>query len=78
MKHVLVVRILTLVQMLVQADVLQVVFILLLRAQREFGALVELVGVAFARDVHHDQVFAVVVKLSSLNGCPNLTFVVST
>ena len=39
-------------------DVLEVVLVLLLAAEGQFRALVQLVGVAFPRDVHHDEVFA--------------------
>ena len=51
--------------MLVNRDVLEVVLILLLAAESELGTLVELVGVAFARDVHHNEVLAelVLVKI---------------
>lgn len=59
--HVLVAGVLMLslavVQVLVDRDVLQMVLILFLAAERELGALVQLVRVALPGYVHHDEVF---------------------
>ena len=58
--HVLVTRILmlslTVVQMLVDRNVLQMVLILLLAAKGELCALVKLIGITFPRDVHHYEI----------------------
>lgn len=58
--HILVARILmlslTIIQVLVDRNVLQVVLILLLAAESELGTLIKLVGVALAGDVHHNEV----------------------
>ena len=51
----------------VQRLVLNVVFILFLARQSKFCALVQLVSVTFARDVHHDQVFATDVEFCVLS-----------
>jgi len=60
--HVLVVSTLiiclTVVQVLVDRYVLQVVFVLLFAAQSQLGAFVELISIALNRNVHHYQVFS--------------------
>ena len=67
--HILVACILILlslavVQMLMNRNVLKVVLILLLAAESQFSALVQLVGVTFPRNVHHNEVFAQLVLVS--------------
>ena len=47
------------VHVLVDRDVLQVVVILFLARQRQLRALVQLVGVALTRYVHHDEVLLI-------------------
>lgn len=44
------------IQMLVDWYVLQVVLVLLLAAEGQFRALVQLVSITFPGDVHHDEV----------------------
>ena len=60
--HILIARILmlslTIVQMLVDRNVLQMVLILLLAAKGELRAFVKLIGVAFPGNVHHDKILA--------------------
>ena len=48
----------TIIQMLVDRNVLEMVLILLLAAESKLGALVQLVCVAFPGNVHHYEVFA--------------------
>ena len=56
--HHLPASILSLIQMLVNRYVLKMVLVLLLAAEGQFGALVQLVGVTFSRNIHHDEVLA--------------------
>jgi hypothetical protein len=51
---------------LVERDALEVVVVLLLAAESEFGALVQLVGIAFSRDVHHQQLVHEILLLLTL------------
>lgn len=55
---VLAVSLASIAHMLMKGDVLKVVVVLLLAAKSELGALVEVVSVALARNVHHDEVLA--------------------
>ena len=47
---------------LVQWYILEVVIILFLATEGELCAFVELVGIAFSRDIHHQEVFTHVVE----------------
>lgn len=47
---------LTIIQMLMNRNVLEVVLVLLLATQGQLGALIQLVSVAFPRDVHHNEI----------------------
>ena len=46
------------VQVLVDRNILEMVLVLLLAAQRQFRALVQLVRVALPGDIHHDKVLS--------------------
>ncbi len=48
---------------------------LLLAAESQLGALVQLVGVALPRDVHHQQVLPVVLNLSIWHGGDRLRLI---
>lgn len=65
--HVLITRILMLslaiVQVLMDRYVLQMVLILLLAAKRELCTFIELIGIAFTRDIHHDEVLTQLVLI---------------
>jgi len=55
---VLAVPLASIAHVLMKRDVLEVVVVLLLAAQSELSALVEVVSVALPRNVHHDEVLA--------------------
>lgn len=52
------------VQVLVDRNVLEMVLVLFLAAQRQFRALVQLVRVALPRDIHHDEVLSELILVS--------------
>lgn len=64
LQHVVLLILSRLVHVLVDRNVLNVIIVLLLTAKCKLCRLIELVSVAFARDVHHDQVFSLIIELS--------------
>ena len=56
-------KVLAVVHVLLNRDVLDVVVVLLLAGQRQLRGLVELISVTFTRDVHHDEILSLWVEL---------------
>ena len=54
---------LTIIQVLMDRNVLKMVLVLLLAAECEFGALIQLIGVAFPGNIHHYEVFTQLVLI---------------
>lgn len=52
------VSILALIHMLMERNVLKVVLVLLLAAESQLGALIQLVSISFSWNVHHDEIFS--------------------